>query len=124
MAAPARAHIGQHGLDHGDRAEHVDVELAPHVLQRGLFQDAFVAVARIVDQDVDRSHAVLEARDDAVDGAIVRHVEDARDGPPLRQGLEILHCLRVAHGADHLMALCQCFLRQRTPETAADACDE
>ena len=58
--APA-AHRGEDGLNDGDRAEYVGFELSAYFGHRGLFDRAFEAVARIVDEDIDRADVSFEA---------------------------------------------------------------
>ncbi|MNT19193.1 hypothetical protein D3C72_1544430 [compost metagenome] len=124
MAAPAPAHEGQDGLHHRHRAEHVHVELAPHLRQRRFFHDAFVPVARVVDQDIDGADAGLDVRHHAVDGVEVGHVQHAANGGARRQGFECDPGRVAAHRADDAVAVGQGFFGERAAEAAADASDE
>jgi hypothetical protein len=58
-AGAPHPHAWQHRLDHRDRAKHVGVELLAYVVQRRFLQDTFMAVAGIVDEDVDRTDRAL-----------------------------------------------------------------
>jgi hypothetical protein len=119
-----RAHVGQHGFDHGDGAEHVDVELPPHVGERRFFHRAFVTIACVVDQNVDRPDGCLDLCNDAVDGVKVGHVQDASDSGMARESLEVLPGLQGSHGSYDSVACGQRFLGERAAEAAADAGDE
>ncbi|MDQ1133964.1 hypothetical protein QE386_002559 [Pseudoxanthomonas winnipegensis] len=122
--APARAHVRKDRLDHRHGAEHVDLELPAQLLQRRLFQHAFVAIAGIVDQHIDRAELGLDALDDRRDRHGVGDVQHAGDGAARRQGFERVGRLRAAHRADHAMAGGQRRLGERAAEAAADTGDE
>jgi len=55
MAAAAAAHCRQHGLHHRNGAEYIDFELAANIFQRRFLQYAFVTIAGVIDQDIDRA---------------------------------------------------------------------
>ena len=74
------AHRGQHRLDHGHRAEHVDLELPSQIVDRGFLQNAFVAITGIVDENVDGADALLDLRHRGSDPRGVGDVEDRRMG--------------------------------------------
>jgi hypothetical protein len=71
-----RAHAGQHRLEHGQGAEHIDLELGADFLQRGLFNGAHKVVAGVVDHYLDRSEPAFD-RGDHVAHAL--GVSDVRD---------------------------------------------
>ena len=64
----------------GDRycAEDVHVELTPHLFERRLFKHALVAIAGIVDQDVDGAVFFLCLRHDARHAVELRDIADDR----------------------------------------------
>ncbi|MNS73536.1 hypothetical protein D3C72_1069790 [compost metagenome] len=124
VAAAARAHVRQHGLDQRGRTEHVHFELMAQFVQRGFFEDAFVAVAGVVDQHVDGADVGFHAGHQCIDGGGIGDVQQAAEGATRREGFEILTGGFAAHGADHAMAGQQRLLGQGAAEAAADAGDE
>ena len=124
MAATARAHVRQHGLDQRGGAEDVHFELMAQLVQRGFFEDAFMAVAGVVDQHVDGADVAFDVGDECIDGAGIGDVQQAAEGAARREGLELLAGRFAAHGADHAMAGQQRLLGQGAAEAAADAGDE
>lgn len=124
VSAAARAHVGQRRLQGGHRPEHVDVELPPHLGQRGFLEGSLQAVAGVGDDDVQRTDAPLDLRDHAVNGATVRHVQDAAVGVPGSEFFEGPHVVLGADGADHGVPGGQGGLRESAPQAGADAGDE
>lgn len=87
-------------LGNGDGAEDVHLELPPHLFDRRLLEHAFMAVAGIVDQHVDRPMLVFRVADDIIDPVELGDVAEGR--PQARQGFGERCQRRLrAHGADH-----------------------
>ncbi|KAG1385391.1 hypothetical protein G6F60_014865 [Rhizopus arrhizus] len=72
--------------------------------QRGFFEDAFVAVAGIVDQHVDGADVCFDIGDERIDGNGIGHVEQATEGAAGSQRFECHARCVVAHGTDHAVA--------------------
>jgi len=119
----ALSHRRQHRLDHGDRAEYVDLELPPQVVDRGFLQKAFVAIAGIVHQHVDGADIFLDRRDRGRDLRGVGDVKDHRVGA-LTEFLEIRFVAFLAHGAHDDMTVAQRRLGQCPAESGGNAGDE
>jgi len=117
VAAPAAAHAGQHRLDHGHGAKHIDLELADQLGQRRFLEDALVTIAGVVDQHVDRSHVLLDPPHGRRDVLEVSHVEDHGSGALAVHGLECRPVVLAPHRADHGVAGAQ----RRFGEGAAQA---
>ena len=53
MSAATLTESRHEGLGHRHGAKHVHLELATHLLDRRFLEDAFVAITRIVHEDID-----------------------------------------------------------------------
>ncbi|MOA23852.1 hypothetical protein D3C78_1445000 [compost metagenome] len=124
MTGTALAKIRHEGLGHRHRAKHVDVELATHLLQRRFFENAFMAVAGIVDQDIDRAVSGFYLRHRAIDSIELGDIQDHAMGTLRGERFEGLQRRLTAHGADDTVARCKCFLRQGVAQATAHAGDE
>ena len=123
MPAAPFAHGGQHRLDHRHGAEHIDLELAPQVVDRRFLQNALMAIAGVVDEHVDRADAGLDRGHRRRDPHGVGDVEDHRMRVRAER-FERLDVARLAHGPDDDMAVLQGRLRQRAAESGRNAGDE
>ncbi len=124
MASATFAHEGQHRLNDGDRAEHIDLELLADLRQRYFLDGALQTVAGVVDHHANRPELVLDLRDAALHRALVG---DIHQHAISMTGLELLERgfrLGVSHGTGNLVALFQKGFRQCAAETAANACNE
>ncbi len=124
VATAPLAHGWQHGLDHGHRAEHVDLELAHQLGQRRLLQDALVAVARVVDEHVDRAPVLFDPAHGGLDVIQPADIQDDGLGARAMQGLERGAIILAPHGADHAVPGFQRRLGKGAAQAAADAGDE
>ena len=103
-AAAARAHAGQHRLDHRDGAEEVGGEQPLHVGVVAFLDGGAVAVAGVVDQHVDAAEALPRPPHRLRDLRVVGHVERDRERR-VRVGVgEVLHARDVARGDDGVVA--------------------
>ncbi len=98
VAGALRAHDRQRRLRHPQRAEHVGLDLRAGFLLADLLDRAELAVAGIVDDDVEPAEASVRLGDRRIDGALVVDVEpDGGDGVAVFAG-EILERAYVACG--------------------------
>ena len=63
VSAPARAHPGQHALDQRDETEKIGLEHSAHSVVLALLYGREVAVAGIVDEDIDAAKRFPHLRD-------------------------------------------------------------
>ena len=83
-----------------------------------------IAVAGIVDQDIDPAEALLRRRDTGVDLRTVADVEREPQDPALVALAQILERLRRTRRRHHIIAETEGPLRQKPPESARTAGDE
>jgi hypothetical protein len=112
------------GLGHGYRAKDVHRELAAQIVERGFLDCALVAVAGIVDQDVDRADLAFDAVDRRLDLVVVRYVRDHAERATGDQRRECLPLILVAERANHAVPCRQGGVGDGAAETRADAGDE
>ena len=124
MTAAAPTHVGQHGLDHRDRAEQVDLELPAHLGQRRLLEDAFMTIAGTVHQHVQRTDVALDGCDRWLDGGKVGDVQQPAEGLARRHGFQCAPGLLAAHRAPHAVTGVQRLAGQGLAEAAAGAGDQ
>src|SRR5580700_1213135 len=70
-AAPPFAHPGQHGLDQRDRAEEVGGEHLLDLVPGCLLDGGAVAMAGVIDQDIDGAETLPGGADDVTDLGVV-----------------------------------------------------
>lgn len=104
VPAATLAHERQHGLDHGHGTEHVNVELMAEVVQRRLFDQPFMAVTGVIDQDIDSAHGAFDFRDHTCHGGAVGDVQQTSE--------------RIA-GFQLLKVFARCFVTQRADDAVA-----
>src|SRR5437660_6792686 len=75
MAGALRAHDRQRRLGHPESAEHIGFDLVAGFLFADLLDGAEMAVAGIVDDDVEPAKALVRLGDSRVDGFLVGDVE-------------------------------------------------
>ncbi len=69
------AHDRQHGARHGEKAEHIGLELRPDCLGLTFFDRREIAIAGVVHEHVDASEPLHGSRDTGVDLVIVDDIQ-------------------------------------------------
>ena len=124
MAPAAAAHERQHRLDHRHRAVDVGFELTAQVVDRGFLDQPFEAVARVVDENVDRADRGLDLGHRRERRFGVGDVEHPPERAPRRLRLERRHRLGAAQGADNAVPFGEGETGEFLAEAGTDAGDE
>ena len=88
MARTLLAHVRQHRLHNRHGAEHVDLELAAHLIETYLLDGSFEPIARVIDSDINGAMPFGNRVDSIMHAGFVGDVEHDRDGASRGQALE------------------------------------
>ena len=107
MAAALRAQVRQRGLGDPQRAEHVRLDLVAGLLLGQLLDEAELAVAGVVDHDVEPAEVVVGLLDRGEVGVAVGDVERDRQQRVAVLRDQVVERRGVARGGGHLVAALQ-----------------
>ena len=116
------AHARQHRLNHGNRAEHVDLEQGLDLVQRRLLDRTGEPIARIVHEHVDLAKTLLDLVDRFTDVVKMCDVQKNRHG---KLRISLREDLRIAFGphcADNPISALQDRFSQVFSQTFSHAC--